>query len=141
MIVDASVFIAAAIGQEPDHKIALAFIELLASKADLTLDLPEITFVEVACGLGRRSGKPLESFQYAKSIELFEPLRIYTIDASLRQLAMHIGTYYRLRAADALYIALAQMAHTPLISLDTEQLTRAPRTVQVVSPKEALDLV
>ncbi|MBI3261020.1 type II toxin-antitoxin system VapC family toxin [Candidatus Berkelbacteria bacterium] len=140
MIIDASVWIAAAVSDEPDHRHAQTLLELLPSRT-IAVHLPEIALIEVACGLARRSGSPEDSLRYAKTIERLKPIYFYPVDQALRDRSIEIGVHYQLRAADAIYLALAQELNLPLITLDREQQARGPKSIQVLSPLEALELI
>lgn len=46
-----------------------------------------------------------------------------------------------LRGADALYVTVAALYDATLVTLDREQLHRAPREVQTCTPETALSLL
>jgi predicted nucleic acid-binding protein len=45
-----------------------------------------------------------------------------------------VAAAYRLRGADAVYVALAEALHAPLVTWDQEQLTRLADLIPVFTP-------
>jgi predicted nucleic acid-binding protein len=61
-------------------------------------------------------------------------LRAVEIDESLGLFAAQVAADYRLRGADALYVAVAVRLRMPLVTLDNEQASRAAAAVEVIRP-------
>jgi predicted nucleic acid-binding protein len=61
-------------------------------------------------------------------------IRLVTIDHNLGTQASQIAAHYRLRGADALYVAVEAELVIPLVSWDPEQLTRAAPLIANLTP-------
>jgi predicted nucleic acid-binding protein len=57
------------------------------------------------------------------------------VDADLARTAADLASRFRLRGADAIYIAAASTLGLPLVTWDVEQRQRAARVIDVVSPE------
>jgi predicted nucleic acid-binding protein len=65
-------------------------------------------------------------------------LRIVPFGHDLARLAAQFAARYKLRGADAVYVALAHDLRMPLVTWDDEQRTRAGKVVGVRTPGELL---
>ena len=61
------------------------------------------------------------------------------IDDVLGSSAARIAARYRLRGADAMYVALAISRQQMLITLDVEMNTRSPASLVVLTPRQYLE--
>ncbi len=68
-------------------------------------------------------------------------VRIVIVDESLGNLATEVAAAYRIRGCDAVYVALAQMKHAVLITLDGQQRERAPIQVRARTPAGELAVI
>lgn len=66
-------------------------------------------------------------------------VRLVTVDAALAELGAVTASNFRLRGADALYVALAVRLGAPLITWDDEQRQRGGGIVQAMTPQQALE--
>jgi predicted nucleic acid-binding protein len=57
------------------------------------------------------------------------------VDADLARTAADLASRFRLRGADAIYIAAASTLGLPLVTWDVEQRQGAARVTDVVSPE------
>ncbi len=60
------------------------------------------------------------------------------VDSTLGHQAALLAAEYRLRGADAVYVALAAARSQPLITLDQEMVQRGPAAVLRLTPSEWL---
>lgn len=95
--------------------------------------VPEFMLVELAATLARQTQQPDVAKQRAKDL-YGTVLSIHTVDTTLIQLAIDTAADLRLKAGDAVYVALAHQLGIPLISWDKEQLARAAPLVEAYSP-------
>jgi predicted nucleic acid-binding protein len=61
-------------------------------------------------------------------------LRIVQMDTALMTQATGIAANYRLRGADAIYVAAAKQLGIALLTWDTEQLTRPASIITALTP-------
>lgn len=137
LVIDASIFIAAFRGQEPGHKQARELLSrCVLDNCDLvepTLLLPELFGALVRTGSPAQAARRILS-NYRNSMQLsLEPVTI-----SLAETAAGIAALGKIKGSDAVYLAVARSFAIPLITLDREQLERAPADVEVFTPEEAL---
>lgn len=140
LTVDASVFVAACQEGEPAHAASLALMWLLRS-SDIPLVEPSILPLEVGAALSRAGKEPATARAYAESIVALPRLVLVNADRRAMQAALTMAVHQRLRAADALYMSVAARYGARLVTLDREQLTRAPAGVAACRPSEAATLV
>ena len=138
--IDASVFVAACHPREPGHSASRAFLEDLRLTS-VPLIEPAILPVEAAAAL-RRSGTTITlAREYAEAILGLPHLTIVAVDARLARRAIITATQSQLRGADALYVTVAAQYGTHLVTLDGEQLRRAPAVVHACKPETAAALL
>jgi predicted nucleic acid-binding protein len=92
---------------------------------------------EVSGSIARRTGNDQLGYQIVQQIRQLPTLQLITVDDVLGQLAAQIASTYRLRGADAVYLAVARRLQIPLVSWDREQLDRATALVTTYQPGEA----
>jgi predicted nucleic acid-binding protein len=90
--------------------------------------------VEVAAAIARRTQQVLLAQQAVQYLTTFGSLQLVTIDSLLIKDAIDAAINSRLRAGDAIHVALAQQLGIPLVSWDNEQLRRAGATVVTYTP-------
>jgi predicted nucleic acid-binding protein len=61
-------------------------------------------------------------------------MRVLPMRASLIRDTVDIATTYRIRAGDAVYVAIARQLSISLVSFDNDHLTRANSIVTVIKP-------
>ena len=123
---DASVFTRTIDPTQPDHADCLALLDRL--HPDMTpIIVPTLVLVEVAGAVSRARR---------------DSIRARVVAAMLRALPhvtfVALAADYRLRGADAVYVAVARQFTTTLVTLDDEQRTRATPIVTTRSPAQAL---
>ena len=137
LTVDASVFVASCHQREPGYADSCAF---LAALRDVGLPLiePAILPVEVAAALSRSGSDTALAREYASAILALPRLTVVSVDSRLARRAVEIAAENRLRGADALYATVAVLYGARLVTLDREQLQRAPAVVSACRPHEAV---
>ena len=138
--VDASVFVASCRPREPGHLASVDFMGALLD-ADVLLVEPAILPVEVGGAL-HRAGMDAESArEYAESLFEQPHLNLVATDERMARRSLAVAIQCRLRGADALYVAAAAQYGARLITLDGEQLERAPKAVRACKPDAAARLL
>lgn len=134
LVVDASVLVAAAFSDEVAHPIATAFLHAVAA-AGVVVHEPSMAVVEVTAGIVRRSGD-VELGKEAVDLLLGLPgVVIHDLGLTDALTAAGVASQLRLRAADAVYAALADAVAGTLVTLDTELLGRASGLIDACTPE------
>lgn len=107
--------------------------------AGMVIFAPTIVLAEVSGSIARRTDNEQLGYQIVQQIRQLPTLQLITVDDVLGQLAAQIASTYRLRGADAVYLAVAHRFQVPLVSWDREQLARAAALVTTYRPGEAID--
>lgn len=138
--IDASVFVAAC---RPDESGCTDCRELLrwVRQTSVPLIEPTILPVEIAAALARVGETAKSASGYAEGVAALPDLTMIALDERFARRAIVTATKHRLRAADALYVTVAVQYGARLVTLDNEQLKRAPASVRVCKPDAATALL
>ena len=121
-VLDASVFVAAVSPAERHHRQARLLFDSHADSEPYLV--PELFRVEVIAALARR-GEPPELLDTVDAIVRSPRFYGCPLDESLLEEAVHIARAARIRAYDAVYVALALNRGEPLFTLDGEVGSRS----------------
>jgi predicted nucleic acid-binding protein len=131
--VDASVFVSAVRAEENYHLISRQFLQLAQTEA-IVIFCPVLVLPECAAAIARPTGNAALVEELIALIENFPNLHLVSLDDILARRAAQIAVAQRLRGADAVYTAVAEMFQTTLTAWDTEILQRAPAIVPTLTP-------
>lgn len=133
MVVDASVWVGRLSIGEAHYAASRRWIEeqLRAGEA---MVVPVLALAEVAGALARRTGRPRVGHAAVRWMTEVANVRLVALDDQLGSDAARIAADYRLRGADAVYIAVALALGFPLYTWDEEQLTRAAALIPTFRP-------
>lgn len=95
---------------------------------------PFLIVVEVAGALSRVTGDANLARTAVLDLYSFPFLQLFPMDQGLMDDAADIAVTYRLRGADAMYVALAWQLNVPLVTFDGEQLTRPASIIATIRP-------
>jgi predicted nucleic acid-binding protein len=129
-VLDASVFVAAISPREIHHAAARALYDSHA--ADRAFLVPALFRVEVLAALARRN-EPDELLDTVDVLVSGPRFHAVTLDASLVERATQVARAARLRAYDAVYVALALNRHAALLTLDSEVRSKVAASFPHVS--------
>jgi len=135
-VVDASVWVSRFWGLDAFHDTSRVWLEQ-ASVNDQPLAAPTIMPAEVSGAIARRTGDTELGYQIVQQILQLPTLQLITVNATLGQLAAQIASSYRLRGADAVYVAVAIQLQLPLITWDREQASRVAGFISAYTPDQA----
>jgi predicted nucleic acid-binding protein len=130
-VLDASVAVASLRPKEPLYAAAVAYLSPLLKGFDAIV-VPSIFRVEVASALARAGftsaqvGRFVGGFLAHATVMSIGPKRARYIQA--------VAVAARLRAADAIYVWLAEAEGIPLVTADREIHQRAAARCQLVAP-------
>jgi len=137
-VIDASVIVADARPQESSHADARAILEHVAAGGAITV-LPTIVLAETAAAISRGTGRPTLARRLIAAMVRVPHYQFVAVDADLGRRAAALAADHCIRGCDSVYVALAQREGATLITLDRQQLTRAPSSVTVHTPAQELD--
>ncbi|MEI6210887.1 MAG: type II toxin-antitoxin system VapC family toxin [bacterium] len=135
--IDASVFVAACRPQESGHVASQAFLAAVREHAFPLIE-PSILPIEVASALVRTGSNRVLAGEYATVILNLPMLTLVAMDERFARQAVDLTVATRLRAADAVYATVAAHFGARLVTLDKEQIIRAPKSVMVCRPADAI---
>ncbi len=138
--VDASVFVASCRPHEAGCAASCAFLRQ-ARQEGVVLIEPSILPVEIAAAMARGQEDTKSALEYVEKVMALPYLSLHVLDALSTRRAVAIVLQCRLRGADALYVAAAAQYGARLVTLDAEQLERAPATVHACTPAAAVRLL
>ena len=121
-VLDASVFVAAISPTEQHHDRARHLFESHPSSTPFLV--PELFRVEVVAALARR-GEAVEFLDTVDAIVRGPRFCSCPLDESLFAEAVRVARVARLRAYDAVYVALALARRMPIFTLDGEVISRS----------------
>ena len=90
---------------------------------------------EVAGAIARRTGDARLARRAMDRLLRLANLRLIPLDRVLAGSAASLAAGLKLRGADAVYVAVAQLLDLPLVTLDREQLARAGGAVTASRPE------
>jgi predicted nucleic acid-binding protein len=133
VVIDASVWASRLMPQDVKHVASAAWVERYKESGGI-ITAPDFILVEIAAGLTRRTGQASLAKQSIRYLTYHGPVRIIPLERSLIQEAARLATDLRLKAGDAIYVALAWKTKSPLVSWDNEQLQRATSLIETHTP-------
>jgi predicted nucleic acid-binding protein len=135
LVVDASVWVAASLLEEPYHKQATGFLAQHQALGT-PIFLPRIGVVEIACAIARRVGDAQKATAVARAVVEIPSLVLWDIDETVMAEAVTVGALSRLRGSDAVYAAIAKLSGSSIVTYDEEMLARVAPFVKAVRPGE-----
>ena len=133
VVTDASIWVAFFVAADVNHVASRNWIDS-HTRAGGMLVAPSILLTEVAAAISRRLGQPQLVLQVAGSLSRLTLLRIVQMDGQLMTEATAIAANYRLRGADAIYVATAKQLGITLLTWDAEQLARPASIITAITP-------
>jgi len=133
IVVDASVWVSRLVPQDIHHAASRRWLERHVADGQL-LSAPMFLLSEVAGAISRRTGEPALARQAVERLMRFPALRLVSVDHRLGKEAARLAADFRLRGADAVYVALARILNVPLVTWDDEQMTRGREVIQAQLP-------
>jgi predicted nucleic acid-binding protein len=136
VVLDASVWVSRTINTDTNHAVARRWIDQHL-RARGAFVVPLLFQVEIAAAIARvTKDTVLASRQVAqlRRLNARRLLRFVPLNAHLVKAATTLAINFGLRAADAVYAALAQSLSIPLVTFDTELLRLPSSTITTIRP-------
>jgi predicted nucleic acid-binding protein len=141
LALDANLWIAAFDPTDPFHADSVALFRTAAERG-LPLVGPSYVVLESVCALARRVGNSAIARAAGEKMAEHPSLHLEPLTGALLAAAERLGVDCRLRGADALYAATAARLDCPLLSWDSELITRggalSPRDWLAANPGAAV---
>ncbi len=131
-VVDASIWVSIISGREPNHEWSRRW---LAGQVGSGVTIPVLALAETAGAVARRTGSIEDGRTAMRTILATPGLRVVSVDAELGHQAAEMAAVYRLRGADAVYVAVAHLLGLLLATLDTEMRERASTVLEIIAPR------
>lgn len=138
LVVDASVFVAAADKADTAHAKAKEFLAHAASSLGWRVLCPALVLPETAAAIARLTRDSGKGDVAALRVLALPGLRLVALSEGLARQAARRASRYFLKGADAIYVALAATAKAPLITLDEEMLERGAAAAKTMTPADWL---
>lgn len=133
IVIDASVWLSFLLEQDVNHSVTRPwFVEVLVNKAPIAA--PILLLAEVGGAISRRLGNAEMGEKAINRLLSIPTLRLVDVDHALGIQTSRIAANYRLRGADACYVAVAAQLDVPLVSWDQEQLDRVAGLIAAYTP-------
>jgi predicted nucleic acid-binding protein len=133
---DASLWISYLLPDDVKHEVSREWFAQLSPDEEIVE--PSLLLVEIAAGLSRRTGR-FDLVQQAVATVRSDPrLRLHSMTDALMDEALTLAMRLRLRAGDAIYVALSRLTGATLVTWDREQRERAVAVVETRSPDDDL---
>lgn len=136
-VVDASVWASYYIPDDVFYPLSRQWLRQQVEALEV-LAAPAILLAEVGGAVSRRTGNSQQGSHALSLMQKLPNLHVLEIDAAFAQSGARLAAEYRLRGADALYVALAYSLGIPLVTWDREQRGRSVPSVSSLTPQEAL---
>lgn len=136
--IDANVFVAASRPSKTHNAISRHFLETLNSMNQVVF-CPTLVIPEAVSAVARVTDDEILRNSIVQLIKSFKNLYFVTVTNSLAQRAAATARRQRLRGADSVYVAVAEMYATTLITWDAEMVQRSPASVTASTPQMWLD--
>ena len=122
---------------EHGHAASLQLLTDIQERGDPVV-VPVLVIPEIAAAVARASDDSAGALEYADTTAALPHVILVTLTPATSRQAAELAATYRLRAADAIYLAVAHRYGTTLVSRDREQRTRGSAVVTCRTPEEAL---
>jgi predicted nucleic acid-binding protein len=133
--IDASVWVAARFDNEPSHVESTEFL-LRAMGTRQTIVLPWLAIVECVAAVARKTGNARLADEVGAHLLGLPDVLWVALDETVVGEAIEVAAERRLRAADAVYAAVARSHGATLVTLDAEMLSHRSPRLRCVSPRD-----
>jgi len=134
VVVDASVWVSRLIPSDVNYDASYLWMEQYKITNKLIVS-PAILLIEVAAAIARQTGNSDIAKEAVTKLSDLSMMRIIPLDNTLIRLSIDMAANLQLRAADAIYVAVAKHLSIPLVSWDKEQLRKASSLLTTYTPE------
>ena len=137
IVIDTSVWISFLMPQEIYHRATHKWLRPhLAVQNDIAA--PQLVLSELGGSLSRRTNNSNIGDKAISRMIAISNLKLISMDYYLSVRAARIAANFKLRGADAYFVAVAAELNAPLVSWDKEHRTRVASLIDVYAPSELI---
>ena len=136
-MVDASVWVSWLVVADERHGASRSWFVERVERDDLVV-APALVLAEIAGAVARRTSSSALGVKAVSLVTQLPNARLVPVDLELAEFGAETAADYRLRGADALYVAVASRLGLPLVTWDQEQLERGRGAAETMTPQESL---
>lgn len=133
VVIDASVWISRLLPQDSNHQAASSWVNRHIMIGGI-FTAPTMLAMEVAASISRRTKNVAQAQAASDQLYGLWFVRLAPMEQTLVEEATDLAATLGLRGADAIYVALAMRLGVPLVSFDSEQLTRPSSLISTIRP-------
>ena len=132
-VIDASAWVSRLLTQDSNHLAAAAWIDRHLLSGGLFI-APILLVTETASALSRITGLPARGHLAVSQLYSMVEMSLVQIDQALVDEATDLAADLKLRGADSYYVAVARRLVLPLVTFDSEQLSRSTSVITTIRP-------
>jgi predicted nucleic acid-binding protein len=136
--IDASVLTNSYIKNEVHHEYSKKFLNKIHEEGH-TVFLPELAFPEIASAISRGTDDPSKAVEFVNLLRQIPNFVITPVDREISDISSRFAADYKLRDCDSIYVGVAYLFNSKLITLDKDQKSKCSRIVAALTPREELD--
>jgi predicted nucleic acid-binding protein len=133
VVVDTSVWVSSLLPGDTNHLPALSWLNAHVNSGGLII-APLIFPLETGAAVARLTRNENFAASAVSDLYLSTYVSLRIVDEALINEATEVAVTYKLRGADAIYVALAHRLAIPLVTFDNEQLTRPAGIIATIRP-------
>jgi predicted nucleic acid-binding protein len=133
LTIDASVFVSAIRHTETGSDESNTFLDALRGSPRAVF-CPILVITETVAAIGRVTAGADLAQQAADVVDTLPGIRLVSVDAALARSAARIAAEHRLRGADSIYLAVAVLFGSTLLTWDKEMLERGSAIANTLTP-------
>ena len=138
VVIDASVFVAAARASEPQYARSVEFLSQIQQSDDAT-HCPVLVLAECSGAIARATADSKLADRIVSLIQRFRGLQLVPLTLAVALRAAELAANRRLRGSDAIYLAVASELQAVLVTWDMEMLQRSGQAASTLTPQQWLD--
>lgn len=131
--IDASVVVSLARASEETHAASFDFLREVRRRNG-NFFCPSLILAECSAAIARQTENPALAERMFSLIGALPNLSLIDIDSDIARRAAEIVISQRLKAADAIYVAVAESQHAVLITWDEELIEHGNGLLDVLTP-------
>ena len=135
-VVDASVWVSYFMQEEETHSASRDWVSQQVDTGTPILG-PSHVLAEISGAVSRRTGREELGRVSSTVISRLPDFQLIPIDRELADVSASVAAGMKLRGADAIYVALALLVNSPLVTWDKEQIDRGAPIVETLTPTPA----
>ena len=133
-VIDASVFVSAAQASDVHYAESVLLFGQLEKTPNANVFCPTLLLAEYSASIARRTSDASLAESLVDLLDTIQGLKLESLTQSRAHRAAEVAARFRLRGADAVYVALAEEFNATLITWDNEMLQRSAAVVQLLTP-------